>query len=32
MDVKLYHDPKTAKKDVYWVIEVTFFLFSDSKK
>ena len=22
LDVKLYHDAKTAKKDVYWVIEV----------
>lgn len=22
LDVKLHHDPKTAKKDVYWVIEV----------
>lgn len=32
MDVKLYHDAKTAKKDIYWVIEVIFILFSDSKK
>lgn len=28
LDVKLYHDPKTAKKDVYWVIEVMLNLYS----
>ena len=22
LDVKLYHDKKTSKKDVYWVIQV----------
>ena len=23
LDVKLYHDPKTAKKDIFWVMKVT---------
>lgn len=27
MDVKLYHDKKTAKKDIYWVIEVIAYLY-----
>jgi exoribonuclease R len=32
LDVKLYHDPKTAKKDVYWVIQVPHSLCSASKR
>ena len=24
-DVKVWHDPKTAKKDVYWVMNVSLF-------
>ena len=31
LDVKLYHDPKTAKKDVYWVIEVKMQICSASR-
>ena len=32
MDVKVYHDPKTAKKDIYWVMKVHIFLYRNFKK
>jgi hypothetical protein len=32
LDVKLYHDRKTAKKDIYWVMKVCLLLFRNSKR
>ena len=32
MDVKVYHDAKTAKKDIYWVMKVNIFLFRNLRK
>ena len=32
MDVKLYHDRKSSKKDVYWVMKVTILIYRNSKE
>jgi len=32
LDVKIYHDRLTKKKDIYWVMKVSIKLFSDFKK